>query len=60
MPADKTTVCIFGANVLILAQIHYQLSRPQADFAIILCQHGQNEGSGWCHNGGADCYVFIS
>ena len=43
MPAEKIQRCIFGANLVILAQIHYKLSCEQAKFPIILSQNDQND-----------------
>ena len=41
--AERILRCIFGANLVILAQIHYKLSRRQAKFPRILSQNGQND-----------------
>ena len=43
IPAERIPRCIFGVNLVILAQIHYKLSRRQATFPRILCQNGQND-----------------
>ena len=46
--AERIPRCIFGANLVILAQIHYKLSCRQAKFPRIPSQNGQNvlEGQG--------------
>ena len=48
IPAERIPRCIFGANLVILAQIHHKLSQWQAKFPRILRQNGQNylEGQG--------------
>ena len=48
IPAESITVCMFGAILMILAQIYDELSRGQAEFPGILNQNGQNglEGQG--------------
>ena len=48
IPAEKIPRCIFSANLVILAQIHYKLSSTQTKFPRISCQNGQNylEGQG--------------
>ena len=48
IPADKISGCIFGANLVILAQSHYKLSRRQAKFPRILSQNGLNELEDQC------------
>ena len=44
-PAERIPRCIFGANLVILAQIHYKLCR-QAKFPRILSQNDQNDLDG--------------
>ena len=46
--ADRTSRCILGANLVIIAQIQYKLSCRQAKFPRILSQNGKNylEGQG--------------
>ena len=34
---------MFGANLVILAQIYEELSRGQAELSLILSQNGQND-----------------
>ena len=41
MQAERIPRCIFGANLLIFAQIHYNLSRRQAKFPRLLSHSGQ-------------------
>ena len=43
IPAERIPRCILGANLVILAQIHYKLSRRQAKFQRFLSQNGQND-----------------
>ena len=43
MPAESIPEYIFGANLMILAQIYDELSRRQAEFPRILSQNGQND-----------------
>ena len=43
IPAERIPRCIFGSNLVILAQIHYNLSCGQAKFPRILSQNGQND-----------------
>ena len=49
--AGRIPRCIFRVNLVILAQIHYNLSRGQAKFPEILSQNGRNdlEGHGQWH-----------
>ena len=44
--AERMPRCIFGANFVTLAQIHYKLSRKQTKFPIILSQNSQNDLEG--------------
>ena len=44
--AERIPRCIFGANLVILSQIHYKLSRRQAKFPRILSPIGQNDLEG--------------
>ena len=44
--AERIPRYIFGANLVILAQIHYKLSCRQAKFPRFLCQNGQNDLEG--------------
>ena len=44
--AERIPRCIFGANLVILAQIHYKLSNGQAKFPRILCQNGHKDLEG--------------
>ena len=46
IPAESITECMFGANLVILAQIHDELSHRQAKFPRILSQNGQNDLEG--------------
>ena len=47
IPPERIRRCIFGKNLVILAQIHYKLLHEQAKFPRILSQNGQNyEGQG--------------
>ena len=46
IPAKTITRCIFGANLMILAQIQYRLLCGQAKFPRILSQIGQNDLEG--------------
>ena len=39
IPAVRIHRCIFGANLVILAQTHYKLSRGQVKYPRILCQN---------------------
>ena len=41
--------CIFGANLVILGQIHYKLLRGQSKFPRILSRNGQNDHEGESH-----------
>ena len=41
--AERIPRCILGANLVILAQIHYKLSRRQANFPRFLSKSGQND-----------------
>ena len=42
-PVKRFSICIFGGNFVILAQIHYKLLRRQAKLPRILSQKGQND-----------------
>ena len=44
--AERIIRCIFGANLVILAQIHYKLSCGQTKFPRILSENGQNDLEG--------------
>ena len=44
--AEQIPRCIFGANLVVLAQIHYKLSWRQAKFPKILSQNVQNDLEG--------------
>ena len=47
IPAERIQRCIFGANLMILAQIHQKkLSHGQAEFPTSLSQNGQNDPEG--------------
>ena len=46
IPAESIPGCMFGANLVILAQIYDELSCKQAKFPIILSQNGQNDLEG--------------
>ena len=46
IPAERIPRCIFAANLVILAQIHYKFSHRQAKFPRILSQNGQNDLEG--------------
>ena len=46
IPALRIPRCTFGANLVILAQIHLKLSRRQAKFPKTLSQNGQNDLEG--------------
>ena len=46
IPAERMPRCIFGANLVILAQIHYKLSWRQDKFPRILSQNGQDDLEG--------------
>ena len=46
MTNERTPRCILGANLVILAQIHYKLSRGHAKFPRILSQNAQNDLEG--------------
>ena len=46
IPAESIPGCMFGANLMILAQIYDELSCGQAKFPRILSQNGQNELEG--------------
>ena len=46
IPPEWIIRCIFGANLVVLAQIYYKLSGRQAKFPRILCQNGQNVHDG--------------
>ena len=46
IPAERIPRYIFGANLVILAQIHHKLSCRQAKFPRILSQKGQNDLEG--------------
>ena len=46
IPAARIPGCIFGENLVILAQIHKKLSRRKAKIPRILCQNGQNDLEG--------------
>ena len=46
IPAERILGCMFGANVVILAQICDELSRRQPEFPRILSQNGQNDLEG--------------
>ena len=48
IPADSIPGCMFGANLVILAQIYDEISRGQAKFPRILSQNGQNDLEGQC------------
>ena len=41
IPVKRISRCIFGANLVILAQIHLKLLRRQTKFPRKLCQNGQ-------------------
>ena len=43
IPVKSTSGCIFGANLMILAQIYAELSHGQYEFPRILSQNGQND-----------------
>ena len=45
-PAEWISRCIFTTNLMILAQIHFKLSRGQAKFPKIYSQNGQNDLEG--------------
>ena len=46
IPAVRIPRCIFGANLVILVQIHKKLLRRQAEIPIILSQNSQNDLEG--------------
>ena len=46
IPAESIPGCMFGANLVILAQICYESSRGQSEFPRILSQNGQNDLEG--------------
>ena len=46
VPAKKISICIFAANLVILAQIRCKLSRGQIKFPRIRCQNGQYDLEG--------------
>ena len=46
MPAESIPGCMFGANLMILAQIYDELLCGQAEFPRILSQNGQNDLEG--------------
>ena len=46
IPAESIPRCMFGANLVILAQICDELSWGQAEFPKILSQNGQNDLEG--------------
>ena len=46
IPAERIPKCILGANLVILAQIHYRLSCRQAKLPRIPSQNGQNDLEG--------------
>ena len=46
IPAESIRGCIFGANLVILAQIYDELSCGQVEFPRILSQNGQNDLEG--------------
>ena len=48
VPAENIAWCIFGANLVILDQIHYKLLHGQIKFPNILSQNGQNDVEGHC------------
>ena len=43
MPAESIQECMFGANLVILAQIYEELSLRQVEFPRILSHDGQND-----------------
>ena len=43
IPAESIPGCMFGANLVILAQIYDELSWRQAEFPRILSQNGHND-----------------
>ena len=45
-PANSIPGCVFGANLLILAQIYHELLLGQAEFLRIPSQNGQNDLEG--------------
>ena len=47
IPAESIPGCMFGANLVILAQICDELLRGQAEFPRILTQNGQNDLEGY-------------
>ena len=48
IPAESIPGCMFGANLVILAQIYDEISRGQAKFPRILSQNGQNDLESQC------------
>ena len=46
IPVQSIPECMFGANLVIVAQIYNELSHGQAKFPRILCQNGQNDLEG--------------
>ena len=48
IPAESIPGCMFGANLVILAQICDELSWRQGEFPKILSQNGQNDLEGQC------------
>ena len=48
IPAERIERWIFGANLVIVAQIHYKVLRGQAKFPRILRQDGQNDIESQC------------
>ena len=46
IPAERIPRYIFGANLVILTQIHYKLSWRKAKFPRILSRNGQNDPEG--------------
>ena len=46
IPVKIISRCIFGANLVILAQIHYKLLHRQVNYPRILSQNGQNDIGG--------------
>ena len=46
IPAERIPGCMFGVNLVILAQIYDELSCRQVKFPRILCQNGQNDLEG--------------
>ena len=49
IPVKRISRCIIGANLVILAKIHFKLLRRQAKFPRILSRNGQNDLKGQGH-----------